>query len=161
MTDGNGRVRFHYTSSLSLTPQKEVQKGDERQRRDGLVRVPGPSPCHQDHRPTGRPQAVSPADGDGGVEQGGGSSWSPRPEMEGAGGVPGVPGAGPGGGGVSGNMRGDAVTDPEDLVSEEEEQQPYPALAPVVFFCAKQTTRPRSWCLRMVCNPYPLPVDGL
>uniref|UniRef100_A0A8C1LNS4 Voltage-dependent T-type calcium channel subunit alpha-1H n=1 Tax=Cyprinus carpio TaxID=7962 RepID=A0A8C1LNS4_CYPCA len=43
-----------------------------------------------------------------------------------------------------------------DLVSDEEEQPPYPALAPVVFFCIKQTTRPRSWCLRMVCNPYPL-----
>uniref|UniRef100_A0A669AY07 Voltage-dependent T-type calcium channel subunit alpha-1H n=1 Tax=Oreochromis niloticus TaxID=8128 RepID=A0A669AY07_ORENI len=41
-------------------------------------------------------------------------------------------------------------------VSEDEEQQPYPALAPVAFFCLKQTTRPRNWCLRMVCNPYPL-----
>ncbi|KAI4884014.1 hypothetical protein NFI96_019525 [Prochilodus magdalenae] len=41
-----------------------------------------------------------------------------------------------------------------DLLSEEEEQ-PYPKLAAVVFFCFKQTTRPRSWCLRMVCNPYP------
>uniref|UniRef100_A0AAX7SEZ7 Voltage-dependent T-type calcium channel subunit alpha n=1 Tax=Astatotilapia calliptera TaxID=8154 RepID=A0AAX7SEZ7_ASTCA len=36
-----------------------------------------------------------------------------------------------------------------DCVSEEEEQQPYPALAPVAFFCLKQTTRPRNWCLRM------------
>uniref|UniRef100_A0A3B3V191 Voltage-dependent T-type calcium channel subunit alpha-1H-like n=1 Tax=Poecilia latipinna TaxID=48699 RepID=A0A3B3V191_9TELE len=27
--------------------------------------------------------------------------------------------------------------------------QPYPALAPVAFFCLKQTTRPRNWCLRM------------
>lgn len=43
-----------------------------------------------------------------------------------------------------------------DAGSDEQEQQPYPALAPVVFFCIKQTTRPRSWCLRMVCNPYPL-----
>ncbi|MBN3280113.1 CAC1H protein, partial [Polyodon spathula] len=42
-----------------------------------------------------------------------------------------------------------------DLVSEEEEQVPYPVLAPVVFFWLKQTTRPRSWCLRLVCNPYP------
>uniref|UniRef100_A0A3Q3VX18 Ion transport domain-containing protein n=1 Tax=Mola mola TaxID=94237 RepID=A0A3Q3VX18_MOLML len=33
---------------------------------------------------------------------------------------------------------------------------PYPTLAPVVFFYMKQTTRPRSWCLKMVCNPYPL-----
>ncbi|KAJ8283883.1 hypothetical protein COCON_G00027330 [Conger conger] len=32
---------------------------------------------------------------------------------------------------------------------------PYPSLAPVVFFYLKQTTRPRSWCLKMVCNPYP------
>ncbi|XP_072530568.1 uncharacterized protein [Salminus brasiliensis] len=41
-----------------------------------------------------------------------------------------------------------------DLLSEEEEQ-PYPKHAAVVFFCLKQTTRPRSWCLRLVCNPYP------
>ncbi|XP_062868964.1 voltage-dependent T-type calcium channel subunit alpha-1H [Trichomycterus rosablanca] len=41
-----------------------------------------------------------------------------------------------------------------DAGSDEQEQQPYPALAPVVFFCIKQTTRPRSWCLRMVCNPW-------
>lgn len=33
---------------------------------------------------------------------------------------------------------------------------PYPDLAPVVFFCLKQTTSPRSWCIKMVCNPYPL-----
>ncbi|MGH0184723.1 UNVERIFIED_CONTAM: hypothetical protein FKN15_015857 [Acipenser sinensis] len=32
---------------------------------------------------------------------------------------------------------------------------PYPELAPVVFFCLKQTTCPRSGCIRMVCNPYP------
>lgn len=47
------------------------------------------------------------------------------------------------------------IRDP-DCVSEEEEQQPYPALAPVAFFCLKQTTRPRNWCLRFVVNPYPL-----
>uniref|UniRef100_A0A3B3UXF7 Uncharacterized protein n=1 Tax=Poecilia latipinna TaxID=48699 RepID=A0A3B3UXF7_9TELE len=35
------------------------------------------------------------------------------------------------------------------------ESLPYPTLAPVVFFYLKQTTRPRSWCLKMVCNPYP------
>uniref|UniRef100_A0AAQ5XIC3 Ion transport domain-containing protein n=1 Tax=Amphiprion ocellaris TaxID=80972 RepID=A0AAQ5XIC3_AMPOC len=40
------------------------------------------------------------------------------------------------------------IRDP-DCVSEEEEQQPYPALAPVAFFCLKQTTRPRNWCLRI------------
>ncbi|XP_025030055.1 voltage-dependent T-type calcium channel subunit alpha-1I [Python bivittatus] len=31
---------------------------------------------------------------------------------------------------------------------------PYPDLAPVVFFCLKQTTSPRSWCIKMVCNPW-------
>uniref|UniRef100_A0A3B5RFI9 Uncharacterized protein n=1 Tax=Xiphophorus maculatus TaxID=8083 RepID=A0A3B5RFI9_XIPMA len=29
------------------------------------------------------------------------------------------------------------------------ESLPYPTLAPVVFFYLKQTTRPRSWCLKM------------
>ncbi|KAM9494665.1 voltage-dependent T-type calcium channel subunit alpha-1H isoform 2-T2 [Clarias gariepinus] len=48
---------------------------------------------------------------------------------------------------------GDGATAP-DGASEEQEQQPYPALAPIVFFCIKQTTRPRSWCLRVVCNPW-------
>ncbi|KAG5832557.1 hypothetical protein ANANG_G00292400 [Anguilla anguilla] len=33
---------------------------------------------------------------------------------------------------------------------------PFPELAPVVFFCLKQTTCPRSWCIRMVSSPYPL-----
>uniref|UniRef100_A0A4W6C1G9 Calcium channel, voltage-dependent, T type, alpha 1H subunit a n=1 Tax=Lates calcarifer TaxID=8187 RepID=A0A4W6C1G9_LATCA len=41
------------------------------------------------------------------------------------------------------------IRDP-DCVSVEEEQQPYPALAPMAFFCLKQTTRPRNWCLRHV-----------
>ncbi|XP_035470335.1 voltage-dependent T-type calcium channel subunit alpha-1I isoform X2 [Scophthalmus maximus] len=31
---------------------------------------------------------------------------------------------------------------------------PYPELAPVVFFCLKQTTCPRSWCIRMVSSPW-------
>uniref|UniRef100_A0A8K9Y6R1 Voltage-dependent T-type calcium channel subunit alpha n=1 Tax=Oncorhynchus mykiss TaxID=8022 RepID=A0A8K9Y6R1_ONCMY len=35
---------------------------------------------------------------------------------------------------------------------------PYPELAPVIFFCLKQTTFPRSWCIRAVSSPYPLPI---
>ncbi|XP_063064057.1 voltage-dependent T-type calcium channel subunit alpha-1I-like [Engraulis encrasicolus] len=31
---------------------------------------------------------------------------------------------------------------------------PYPDLVPVVFFCLKQTTFPRSWCIRMVSSPW-------
>ncbi|KAJ7399810.1 hypothetical protein BTVI_110429 [Pitangus sulphuratus] len=42
----------------------------------------------------------------------------------------------------------------------EAEALPYPALAPVVFFYLSQESRPRSWCLRLVCNPYPLQVFG-
>nr|XP_023666357.1 voltage-dependent T-type calcium channel subunit alpha-1I-like [Paramormyrops kingsleyae] len=31
---------------------------------------------------------------------------------------------------------------------------PFPELAPVVFFCLKQTTCPRSWCIRLVSSPW-------
>uniref|UniRef100_A0A7N6ARA4 Ion transport domain-containing protein n=1 Tax=Anabas testudineus TaxID=64144 RepID=A0A7N6ARA4_ANATE len=36
---------------------------------------------------------------------------------------------------------------------------PFPELAPVVFFCLKQTTCPRNWCIRMVSSPYPLTIS--
>ncbi|KAI5623255.1 voltage-dependent T-type calcium channel subunit alpha-1G isoform X9 [Silurus asotus] len=51
----------------------------------------------------------------------------------------------------AGGPLSEEATSPE----EGEEALPYPSLAPVVFFYLKQTTRPRSWCLKMVCNPYP------
>ncbi|KAL1282755.1 hypothetical protein QQF64_001558 [Cirrhinus molitorella] len=38
---------------------------------------------------------------------------------------------------------------------KENAQLPYPSLAPVVFFWLHQSTRPRSWCLALVCSPYP------
>nr|XP_019958190.1 PREDICTED: voltage-dependent L-type calcium channel subunit alpha-1F-like [Paralichthys olivaceus] len=61
----------------------------------------------------------------------------------------------------------------EERIEEEEEEEvvecdeddassdtsvlivPYPELVPVVFFCLKQTTCPRSLCIRMVSSPYP------
>ena len=43
----------------------------------------------------------------------------------------------------------DAASDLSTLVV------PFPDLAPVVFFCLKQTTCPRNWCIRMVSSPYP------
>ncbi|KAF4799059.1 hypothetical protein TURU_057432 [Turdus rufiventris] len=43
----------------------------------------------------------------------------------------------------------------EEITSPPDPDVPYPDLAPVVFFCLKQTTSPRSWCIKMVCNPYP------
>ncbi|RMC03167.1 hypothetical protein DUI87_20361 [Hirundo rustica rustica] len=43
----------------------------------------------------------------------------------------------------------------EEVTLPPDPDVPYPDLAPVVFFCLKQTTSPRSWCIKMVCNPYP------
>ncbi|XP_039223859.1 voltage-dependent T-type calcium channel subunit alpha-1H isoform X2 [Crotalus tigris] len=41
-----------------------------------------------------------------------------------------------------------------DPTHEGDNQVPYPALASTVFFCFSQTTRPRSWCLKLVCSPW-------
>lgn len=69
--------------------------------------------------------------------------------------------------GIGGGERGEVVVEPaspapdgistagDEASASGEENLPYPTLAPVVFFYLKQTTRPRSWCLKMVCNPYP------
>lgn len=69
--------------------------------------------------------------------------------------------------GTGGGERGEVVVEPaspapdgisaagEDMSANGGESLPYPTLAPVVFFYLKQTTRPRSWCLKMVTNPYP------
>ncbi|KAM7382096.1 hypothetical protein PAMA_012798 [Pampus argenteus] len=68
--------------------------------------------------------------------------------------------------GTGAGERGEVVLEPaspapdgisttgEDASACGEENLPYPTLAPVVFFYLKQTTRPRSWCLKMVCNPW-------
>ncbi|KAJ7987835.1 hypothetical protein DPEC_G00330650 [Dallia pectoralis] len=48
-----------------------------------------------------------------------------------------------------------AAAGEENSASGDEEELPHPTLAPVVFFYLKQSTPPRSWCLKMVCNPYP------
>lgn len=46
-------------------------------------------------------------------------------------------------------------TSGEEASAGGEDELPHPTLAPVVFFYLKQTTPPRSWCLKLVCNPYP------
>ncbi|KAE8284550.1 Voltage-dependent T-type calcium channel subunit alpha-1G Cav3.1c [Larimichthys crocea] len=63
--------------------------------------------------------------------------------------------------GIGGGERGEVVVEPaspapdgistagEDASASGGESLPYPTLAPVVFFYLKQTTRPRSWCLKM------------
>uniref|UniRef100_A0A663MN27 Voltage-dependent T-type calcium channel subunit alpha n=1 Tax=Athene cunicularia TaxID=194338 RepID=A0A663MN27_ATHCN len=37
----------------------------------------------------------------------------------------------------------------EEVTSPPDPDVPYPDLAPVVFFCLKQTTSPRNWCIKM------------
>ena len=72
------------------------------------------------------------------------------------------------GGGDGGVSDGDGEEEEEEEEDEVEDEVgsvgsdlsslvvPFPELAPVVFFCLKQTTCPRSWCIRMVSSPYPL-----
>uniref|UniRef100_A0A3Q1LL52 Voltage-dependent T-type calcium channel subunit alpha n=1 Tax=Bos taurus TaxID=9913 RepID=A0A3Q1LL52_BOVIN len=44
---------------------------------------------------------------------------------------------------------------PEEPLDGVDPEVPHPDLAPVAFFCLRQTTSPRNWCIKMVCNPYP------
>ncbi|KAF6092628.1 calcium voltage-gated channel subunit alpha1 G [Phyllostomus discolor] len=76
-------------------------------------------------------------DGAGAEESGQPRSFMRLNDLSGAGGRPGP---------------GSAEKDPGSADSEAE-GLPYPALAPVVFFYLSQDSRPRSWCLRTVCNP--------
>nr|XP_053767585.1 voltage-dependent T-type calcium channel subunit alpha-1G isoform X6 [Desmodus rotundus] len=77
-------------------------------------------------------------DGVGAEESGQPRSFLRLNDLSGAGGRPGP---------------GSAEKDPGSADSEAE-GLPYPALAPVVFFYLSQDSRPRSWCLRTVCNPW-------
>uniref|UniRef100_A0A669CFR2 Voltage-dependent T-type calcium channel subunit alpha-1H n=1 Tax=Oreochromis niloticus TaxID=8128 RepID=A0A669CFR2_ORENI len=162
MTDGEGRARFQYAECQELEEVREEvrlavptsyrnyaqgheddpggRRPDDEEEEEEVERTRRSS-----RRRRRRRSSSSSVQGDGGNE------WSPEvqgdeeqePELE-----------------VEvGPTLGVRITAPirdPDCVSEDEEQQPYPALAPVAFFCLKQTTRPRNWCLRMVCNPYPL-----
>ncbi|XP_040923279.1 voltage-dependent T-type calcium channel subunit alpha-1G [Toxotes jaculatrix] len=68
--------------------------------------------------------------------------------------------------GTGGGESGEMVVEPlspapdgistggEDASTSGGENLPYPTLAPVVFFYLKQTTPPRSWCLKMVCSTW-------
>ncbi|KAF0032520.1 hypothetical protein F2P81_014810 [Scophthalmus maximus] len=151
MTDGEGRARFQYPECQEEEAQDEVRLAIPTPRRND-------APGH-DVDPGGGPDEEEGEDEEGEVDRWRRSSsgrgeradgWSPEfqehegqePELEVE--------VGP----TLGVRIREPIRDP-DCVSEEEEQQPYPALAPVAFFCLKQTTRPRNWCLRVVCNPYP------
>ncbi|XP_037610915.1 voltage-dependent T-type calcium channel subunit alpha-1G isoform X4 [Sebastes umbrosus] len=68
--------------------------------------------------------------------------------------------------GTGGGELGEAVVEPaapaadristtgDEVSASGDEDLPFPAMAPVVFFYLKQSTRPRSWCLNMVANPW-------
>ncbi|KAG8007115.1 Voltage-dependent T-type calcium channel subunit alpha-1H [Nibea albiflora] len=149
MTDGEGRARFQYAECPEGQEQQEEVQEEVRLAIPTAYRKDNPGP---DADPGGGHDDVEEEEEeeDGQSGQGEGIEWSPEvrehedqePELE-----------------VEvGQTLGVRITAPirdPDCVSEEEEQQPYPALSPVAFFCLKQTTRPRNWCLRVVCNPYP------
>ncbi|XP_049416957.1 voltage-dependent T-type calcium channel subunit alpha-1H isoform X2 [Epinephelus fuscoguttatus] len=149
MTDGEGRARFQYAECPEGQEQEEVHKEVRlaiptayRNDAPGHDVDPGGGHDEEEAEEVERRGSVT--------GQGSGGEWSPEvqeeqedqePELEVE--------VGP----TLGVRIRAPIRDP-DCVSEEEEQQPYPALAPVAFFCLKQTTRPRNWCLRVVCNPW-------
>lgn len=49
----------------------------------------------------------------------------------------------------------DEEEEDDDVEDEEDEQLPYPGFVPISLKYLDQTTRPRSWCLAMITNPYP------
>lgn len=148
MTDGEGRACFQYAECPEGQEQEEVHE-EVRLAASAIHRKDTPRP---DIGSTGgrdedeneveaeRQRRDSTPGGDGEWNPEVGENEDQEPELE----------VGP----TLGLRITAPIRDP-DCVSEEEEQQPYPALAPMAFFCFKQTMRPRSWCLRVVCNPYP------
>ncbi|XP_077940246.1 voltage-dependent T-type calcium channel subunit alpha-1H isoform X2 [Gasterosteus aculeatus] len=156
MTDGEGRVRFQYA---------ECPEGQEEAREE--VRLAIPTPCRKDAAGHGGdPGGGRDADEEEEEEEeeeeverrsrrraagrGDGGEWCPQVEERGGQEPEPEAGAGP----RPGVRIRAPLRDPDCVSEEEEQQQPYPALAPVAFFCLKQTTRPRNWCLRLVCNPW-------
>ncbi|KAM9393561.1 LOW QUALITY PROTEIN: voltage-dependent T-type calcium channel subunit alpha-1H-like [Pholidichthys leucotaenia] len=150
MTDGEGRARFQYA---------ECQEQGER-REEVRLAVPTPygvDALGHDVDPGGNPEEEEAEverkrrrRSSGSVQEDHESEWSPdvqeleeqEPELDVE--------IGP----TLGVRIRAPIRDP-DSVSEEDEQQqqqPYPALAPIAFFCLKQTTRPRNWCLRVVLH---------
>ncbi|XP_053193705.1 voltage-dependent T-type calcium channel subunit alpha-1H [Scomber japonicus] len=149
MTDGEGRVRFQYAECPEGQEQEEVLEEVRlaiptayRNDTPGCDVDPGGGCDQQEEGEVERRRK--------GSREGGEAEWSPEvqkhveqePELEVE--------VGP----TLGVRITAPIRDPDCVSEEEEEQQPYPALAPAAFFCLKQTTRPRNWCLRVVCNPW-------
>ena len=52
----------------------------------------------------------------------------------------------------------DGAKDGDDTVSsagEAADELPFPGLNDTVFHCMSQTSKPRIWCIQLVCWPYP------
>ncbi|XP_048047965.1 voltage-dependent T-type calcium channel subunit alpha-1H-like isoform X2 [Megalobrama amblycephala] len=130
MTDSEGREHFHYLErgEDSIVRRFILTDGEGREHFHYLERGEVSVPISALYQAPGPSEEI-------GDEEEKSSTWIPVHE--------------------SSQAQGSGARDPTpDLVSDEEEKPPYPMLAPVVFFCIKQTTRPRSWCLRMVFNPW-------
>ncbi|XP_011476669.1 voltage-dependent T-type calcium channel subunit alpha-1H isoform X2 [Oryzias latipes] len=138
MTDGEGRVRFQYSD---CPEQEEVRRNAPKADRNT-------SPGHEVDPGRGRDEEMEKGEVDKTKKRDsrglGGDEWSQE-------------------------VQDNEVRETELDVDEEpdpanvrvnlssiscEEEQPFPALAPKAFFCLKQTTRPRYWCIRIVCNPW-------
>lgn len=49
----------------------------------------------------------------------------------------------------------DEEEEDDDVEDEDDEQLAYPGFVPISLKYLDQGTRPRSWCLAMITNPYP------
>ncbi|XP_054283252.1 voltage-dependent T-type calcium channel subunit alpha-1G-like [Macrosteles quadrilineatus] len=53
------------------------------------------------------------------------------------------------------DLEDDDEEDEDEGEEEEEEELPYPGFVAISMKYLDQTSRPRSWCLAMITNPYP------
>lgn len=53
------------------------------------------------------------------------------------------------------STRGYSPTRASSGGDQDENNLPYPNFREVTFFCMKQTSHPRDWCLKMINSPYP------
>lgn len=53
------------------------------------------------------------------------------------------------------DLEDDDEEDEDEGEEEEEEELPYPGFVAISLKYLDQTSRPRSWCLAMITNPYP------
>ncbi|CAL1588975.1 unnamed protein product [Knipowitschia caucasica] len=154
MTDGEGRARFQFAEVQQQQTGQDQEAPEAESPPPDQVILAVPTCYHSNSPEDLDPGGVGTEGHDEGEEEDRGDWREEIEEEEEQEDITGEPELGEVPGPTVGVRIRAPIRDP-DCISEEEEQQPYPALAPVAFFCLKQTTRPRNWCLRVVCNPYP------